>query len=199
MKKRRLPRAMLKVPERDESVEDIKIKDTDSAPKSFGLESAFDNGWDKSQLARIRKMGTEWADKIRKATYMSVNDNWKSSSVQLKPKLEYGIVAVCAPPAKLEETSMIIHYHALSPLGINQNINKEVRLLHRMYQGAQMLDLNHSCFSAKIMLLRDYFNSKTTVGKMLNVALDTFIVDTGLDEDVFKMDFKQYAGLSTKG
>ena len=68
-----------------------------------------------------------------------------------------------------------------------------------MYQGAQMLDLNHSCFSTKIMLLRDYFNSKTTVGKMLNVALDTFIVDTGLDEDVFKMDFKQYAGLSTKG
>ena len=104
----------------------------------MGLELAFDNGWDKSQLIRIRKMGTEWATKIRQVAHMLVNDNWKStcSSVQLKPKLEYGIVAVCALPAKLEEASMIIHYHALSPLGINQNIDKEVRLLHRMYQGA---------------------------------------------------------------
>ena len=114
---------------------------------------------------------------------MSVNDNWKSSSVQLKQELEYRIMVVCAPPAKLEETSMIICYHALSPLDINQNINKEVRLLHRMYQGDQMLDLNHICFSAKILLLRDYFNSDTTLWKMLNVALDTFIVDTGLDEE----------------
>ena len=130
---------------------------------------------------------------------MSVNDNWKSSSVQLKPKLEYGIVAVCAPPAKLEETSVIIHYHALSPLGINQNINKEVRLLHRLYQGAQMLDLNHSCVSAKILLLRDYFNSDTTLRKMLNIALDTFIVGTGLDDDMFNTDFKQYGGLATRG
>ena len=68
-----------------------------------------------------------------------------------------------------------------------------------MYQGAQMLDLNHSYFSAKILLLRDYFNSDTTLGKMLNVALDTFIFDTGLDEEVFNMDFKQYGGLATKG
>ena len=79
-------------------MEDIEIKDTDSAPKSLGLELAFDNGWDKSQLARIRKIEAEWVDKIRKATDMSVSDNWKSSSVQLKPKLEYSIVAVCAPP-----------------------------------------------------------------------------------------------------
>ena len=75
MKKRRLPSAVLKAPQRDGSVEDIEIKDTDSAPKSLGLELAFDNGWDKSQLARICMMDTEWADKIRKAAYMSVNDN----------------------------------------------------------------------------------------------------------------------------
>ena len=62
-------------------MEDTEIKDTDSAPKSLGLELAFDNGMDKIQLARIRKTGTEGADKIRKAAYMSANDNWKSSRV----------------------------------------------------------------------------------------------------------------------
>ena len=62
-------------------MKDIEIKDTYSAPKSLGSELAFDNGRDKIQLARICKMGTEWADKIRKAAYMSANDNWKSSRV----------------------------------------------------------------------------------------------------------------------
>ena len=62
-----------------------------------------------------------------------------------------------------------------------------------------MLDLNHSCFSAKILLPRDYFNSDTTLGKMLNIALDAFIVDTGLGDDVFNMDFGQHGGLATRG
>ena len=94
---------------------------------------------------------------------------------------------------------MIIHYHALSPLCINQNTNREVRLLHRMYQGAQMLNLNHSCFSAKILLLSDYLNSDTSLGNMLNIAPDTFIIDTGLCNDVFNTNFKQYGGLTTRG
>ena len=33
---------------------------------------------------------------------------------------------------------------------------------------------------------------------MLSVALDTFIIDTGLDGEVFNMDFKQHGGLATK-
>ena len=112
--------------------------------------------------------------------------------------MEY-VVAVRASPAKSKETSIIIHYHALSPLGINQNTNKEVRLMHRVYQGAQILDLNHSCFSAKILLLRDDFNSTTTLGKMLNIALGTSIVDTGLGDDVFNMDFRHHGDLATRG
>ena len=35
--------------------------------------------------------------------------------------------------------------------------------------------------------------------RLRNVALDTFIVDTGLDEEVFSIDFKQYGALATKG
>ena len=109
--------------------------------------------------------------------------NWRSTGAQLKPT-RVRDVAVCAPLAKLEERSMIIHYHSFSPLGINQKINKEVRLLHRIYQGAHMLDLSHSCLSAKILLLRDFYDSDTTLGKVLNIALDTFIVDTGLGDGV---------------
>jgi len=40
-KKRRLPRAVLKVPQKDGSVEDTEIKDTDSAPKSLGAGVGF--------------------------------------------------------------------------------------------------------------------------------------------------------------
>ena len=50
-----------------------------------------------------------------------------------------------------------------------------------------------------ILLPRDYFNSDATLGNMLNIALDTFIVDTGLGDGVFSADFKQYGGLATRG
>ena len=90
------------------------------------MKLAFDDEHPKAQLDCLIQLGKEWATRVRTAKFMSVNDNWKSSFMQLKPKLESGIVSVCAPPQKVEEVSMIVHYHLLSPLGINQNINKEV-------------------------------------------------------------------------
>ena len=94
---------------------------------------------------------------------------------------------------------MLVHYHSLSPLDINQAIKKKVRLLHRMYQGAQMLDLDHSCFSVKVLLLQDFLNSDSTLVKMLNVALDTFIVDTGLGDNIFTKSYSSFGSLATKG
>ena len=122
--KRLLPQGYLEVPQRDQSISTIDIKDTDSAPKLLGVELAFDGETPKAQLDRLARLGKEWATRVRKAKFMSVSDNWKSAAVQLKPKLKFAIVSVCAPPKKLEEVSMVIHYHLLSPLSINQNINK---------------------------------------------------------------------------
>ena len=62
-----------------------------------------------------------------------------------------------------------------------------------------MLDLNHSCFSAKILLLRGFCNSSTTLGRLLNIALDTFIIDTGLGGNVFNINFKKFGGLAIHG
>ena len=101
------------------------------------------------QLKLIKSLGMEWAAKIRKAKFMLVRSNWKSANLQLKSKLEYGLVAVSASPKQLKKVGLDIHYAPLSPLGINQKIKKEVRLLHSKYQGANMLDLNNASFAAK--------------------------------------------------
>ena len=62
-----------------------------------------------------------------------------------------------------------------------------------------MLDFDHSCFSEKVLLLRDFLNSDSMLGKMLNVALDTFIVDTGLQDNTFTKRYSSFGSLATKG
>ena len=72
----------------------------------------------------------------------------------LRPKVNYGIVSVCAPPTYLDKVMGAILYDALSPLGINQKMKAELRTLHKMYGCLGLLDINADCLGLNIHLMR---------------------------------------------
>ena len=70
----------------------------------------------------MAKKGKVWTDNLRSKGFITSRDGWKSLNTQLKPKLEYGLVAMCIPPKTLEDLMSKIQHTALSPLGFNQKI-----------------------------------------------------------------------------
>ena len=53
-----------------------------------------------------------------------------------------------------------------------------------------MFDLNESCMEFKIHLMREYWNRNDSLGAMMKVAYETFLVDVGLGGDVFTRDYE---------
>ena len=53
-----------------------------------------------------------------------------------------------------------------------------------------MFDLNDSCMEFKIHLMREYWNRNDSLGAMMKVAYETFLVDVGLGGDVFTRDYE---------
>merc|ERR1712051_452618 len=131
----------------------------------------------------------KWTTSLRSKGFLKPQDGWKSLNTQLKPKLEYGLVALCAKPKTLDKLMSRIQHEALSPLGFDQKIYKELRTIHAMYQGIGMFDLNNSCMEFKIHLMREYWNKENCLGEMMRMAYETFLVDVG--GNVFCRNYKK--------
>ena len=95
------------------------------------------------------------------------------------------------PHRTLEDLMSKIQHTNLSPLGFNQKIYTELCTAHTKYQGIGMFDLNNSCMEFKVHLMQEYWNKDTCLGKMMKLAYETFLVDTGLGGDVFCQDYKR--------
>ena len=152
----------------------------------------------KKHTKWMAEKGKKWTDTLRSKGYITRRDGWKSLNTQLKPRLEYGLVAMCIPPKTLDDLMSTIQHSALSPLGFNQKIYKELRTAHARYQGMGMFDLNNSCMEFKVHLMREYWNKDNCLGNMMRLAYKTFLVDTGLGGDVFCRNYKRLHVLAEK-
>ena len=50
----------------------------------------------------------------------------------------------------------------------------------------------------KVNLMRKYWNKDNCLGNMMKLAYETFLVDTGLEGDVFSRDYKKLHRLAEK-
>lgn len=118
---------------------------------------------------------------------------------QLKPKMEWGLVAMSDDPAKLEEAYQKVHYQALSPLRVNQHITKEYRMMLPEHQGLGMFNPNIDCLGKKISYCLRNWLRPTTIGNMLQQAYEMFLLDLGFGGDLFNLNYDRYSSLSADG
>ncbi len=77
-----------------------------------------------------------------------------SFQIQLKPKLEWGLICLNSRPEKVDEDLGRLYHSSPSALRINRNIAKEYRDLPEMYQGLGMFNLNVDNLGARIYFIR---------------------------------------------
>jgi hypothetical protein len=188
---RHLPVKSFTIPQRDGTIKSVKTLGYSTAMKSLGVKFAGDGKKPKEHILWKGEQGRTWTNNLRSKSYLTSRDGWKSLNTQLKPKIEFGLVAVCAPPKDLDELCGKIHHEALSPLGFNQKIYTELRTAHARYQGMGMFDLNNSCLEFKVHLMREYWNKDDCLGNMIRLCYESFLVDVGLGGNVFCKDYKK--------
>ena len=117
----------------------------------------------------------------------------------LIPKILYGGVAVTHPPAQLLKAFQKIYYNLLPQLGINSNITRDYRMLPQQYQGLGLPNPNIEILSAKLQLIREHWDTATTMGNMLMQAYQAFQMEVSLGGNIFHKPFKSLGNLATHG
>ena len=189
---------VLPIPQRDGSIKLIEALSYKVAKKSPGVHFTGDNKPTKEHTEWIEEKGKTWTDKLRNNGFVTSQDGWKSLNTQLKPKLEFGLVTMCAPPKKLEDFLERIQHNALSLPGFNQKIYTKLRTALAWYQGMGMFELNNSCMEFKVLLMQEYWNKDNCLIKMMKLVYETFSIDTRLGGDVFSKDYNKLHRLAEK-
>ena len=157
----------------------IPIIDPTMSKKTLGVLSNT-AGEGAEHLTAIRTKGMAWKGALKSNKYLRPSDEWLSLNIQLKPRIECGLVGLSA---KLDEVDRVTHavYHAsLGRLRVNPKMKKEFRMLPEMYQGLGMFNLNTDGLGALIFFLRQHWNMNTPISKMLRQAFEAFQMNVGL-------------------
>jgi hypothetical protein len=136
------------------------------------------------QVALLLTTGLEYAERLG-ARRLPARDAWMGTCYLLFPKLIYGAAAVTHSPQKLEEAIQSIWYKLLPSLCVNRNITKEYRMLPHWFQGLALPNPNIDALSKKIHLLQSYWDTGSTLRRMLHQAYQVFQVEVGLSGNIF--------------
>lgn len=175
----------------------IDILDPSDSREKLGVWTNPAGIW-KKQREEMKDKGLDWTVALR-SNHIPPRLAWNYLDHQLKPKMEWGLVAMSDDPAKLEEAYQKVHYQALSPLRVNQHITKEYRMMLPEHQGLGMFNPNIDCLGKKISYCLRNWLRPTTIGNMLQQAYEMFLLDLGFGGDLFNLNYDRYSSLSADG
>jgi hypothetical protein len=192
------PRLKFTVPMKEGPPVEIDLNDPKTSKLTLGMHTNLAGEW-KDHLKEIERKGLEWSSRLRSNKYLKPGDGWLSLNIQLKPSLEYGLVCVSECPHKVSKVLDRIYYRSLGRLRVNCHIRKEFRTLPKMFQGLGMFDLNVDNLGLRIHFLRQHWGIPSPIGNILRQGYEAFLMDVGLNGNIFTRDFERLGQLAADG
>ena len=157
---------------------EIELRDPDVPSEVLGVYSC-PSGIGKKQLSKMVDKGKKWAGKVRGSS-LSPSDVWFSFSNQSVPSFSFGLCPLMSSPEEVEREFMAMYYQCLSPLGVNQCITKEWRILPVEWSGLGMPNMSLEKLSCMIMFLKQHWGFDDEFGRALRCVFELVQIETGL-------------------
>ncbi len=185
------------IPQPDGSDLPIQTKEVTDASKMLGIHFAT-VGDGTTHIEQMRQKGLDWVDRVQTRP-LPPRDAWLSFNLALQMGMQWGLVSVIMPPAKLEAMMGKLYYKCLPLLGVNRNITTLWRTLPEMFHGLGMPDFVILAFANKVFLLQQHWGFDGPAAELMTFAYKAFMLEVGLYGNIFSLSFKSYGCLATKG
>ncbi len=172
------------------SVAPIEHCGVDMAHKTLGTMTC-PSGSTISTIDRMKEITKGWIDRATSAN-LSRRDLWFMATVQLQPKVLYGIGTCSAPYPMLAECLMKQYYNMVPMGGVRRSANRLVRQLDRGFYGAGCPHPGVECLAAQLSKLLSHYGCATATGRLLQVSVELFILELGMGSQPFQVDFQKY-------
>jgi hypothetical protein len=190
-----LPQTELLIPQPNAAPVAIARKENSHTAKTLGV-------WNNPincpvvPLEKLKEKGLDWVDRLRSRP-LERRDTRLSLTTQQYPKWSYGLSSLYASPTALDKTMGSIYRQALSPLGYNKNLPVAFRTLPREYQGADLRLWSIEKLGKDISILLQHWGSNSTLGNSLQVVYESFMMELGLEGNIFTRPYTKLQALAS--
>ena len=190
------PELLMDIPLPDGSPATISQAEVSTAEKSLGVWSTVD-GDDAVQIDQnIRGRTNKWISKMTNG-HLSARLGWIAYKFKLWPGIRYGLSTLAMPMETAQKALSKENYLILPFLGINRNVKREWRTLHRAFGGVGMLDLVVEHTICMINIFVQHYGTGTTLAMKFTACLETLQLELGCLGNPLKEDYGCYSHLAT--
>jgi hypothetical protein len=193
---RQQPAADMTIPLPDGTRAPISHGHVTTAEKSLGVWSAIDGDDSKHIKENVIGKTTKWINRMRNA-HLPARMGWIAYKFKLWPGIRYGIATLAVPLAEARRVLQTENFHCLSFLGINRNVKREWRTLHRAFGGIGLFSFPVEQTIGMINMLIQHYGAGTTLAKKISASLEALQLEVGCIGNPFNEDFDQLHLLAT--
>ena len=165
------------------------------ARRTLGVWQAAD-GNENTQTAKMKEKAMQWSRKT-KAGFLSRHDVVFGIKTSLYPSLTYGLMATALDKQQAEEVFKPVRKYAISQMGYNMNMPKEVVHGPRRYGGMGLRDIYTVQGTEHIKVLLDEMTSQSPTGKLLRILHQEHQLEIGRSTMIYEIPYKEIEGFLT--
>jgi hypothetical protein len=190
------PELPMDIPLPDGSPATISQAEVSTAEKSLGVWSTVDGNDSVHIDQNIKGRTKKWISKMTNG-HLSARLGWIAYRFKLWPGIRYGL-ATLAMPMETAKTALSKENYLMLPfLGINRNVKREWRTLHRAFGGIGMLDLAVEHTICMINIFVQHYGTGTTIALKFRACLETLQLELGCLGNPLTEDYGRYSDLAT--
>ena len=129
--------------------------------------------------------------------HLSARLGWIAYRFKLWPGIRYGLSTLAMPLRTAQNILQKENFLILPLLGINRNVKREWRTLHRAFGGIGLLDLAVEHTICKINIFVQHYGAGTTVAKKYGASLEALQLELGCLGNPLNEDYARYHSLAT--
>ena len=152
----------------------------------------------KAAIEQMQTKAQGWMDKARQAQ-LSRRNFWFLMERQFRSKVGFGICSNTSSVAELRECLQKIYWQLVPLGGLRSSVKRELRQLATGFYGGGCLDPSVECAVAQVNKLLMHYGCNTVVGLKLQASMEFLILELGISDQPFQLDYSRYEKFVTAG
>jgi len=161
-----------------------------TAEKSLGVWSSIDGDDSKHISENVIGKTKIWINRMRNS-HLPARLGWIAYRFKLWPGIRYGISTLAVPIAEAQQVLRLENFHCLSFLGVNRNVKREWRTLHRAFGGIGLFSFPVEQTIGMINMFIQHYGATTTLAKKISASLEALQLEIGCTGNPLEEDYDQ--------
>jgi hypothetical protein len=191
------PETPMEIPLPNGSTANIAHGDVNAAMKALGVWSTVSGSDDRHLEENVTGRTGSWISRMRNG-HLPTRLGWMAYRFKLWPGIRYGLATLATPLGRAKHMINQENFHSLPFLGVNRNVEREWRTLHRAFGGIGLFSFTTKHTISMINIFIQHYGAGTTLAKKFRASLEALQLELGSAGNPLREDFDERNILATE-